>query len=66
MTSRTVALALVLLTLASVAHAAQTELVSDNDTNLYVPGAGTFDRNYTQGSRVCAGRRSRRNRGACR
>lgn len=37
---------------ASRAAAARIELVSDNDTDLYVPGAGTFDRNYTQGARI--------------
>ncbi len=52
MTSRIAVLALLATLVAGTAGAAQVELVSDNDTNLYVPGAGTFDRNYTQGARV--------------
>ncbi len=52
MTLRIAVLALVATLVAGTAGAAQVELVSDNDTNLYVPGAGTFDRNYTQGARI--------------
>ncbi len=37
---------------ARLSFAASVETTLDNDTNLFVPGAATTDRNYTQGSRV--------------
>lgn len=37
---------------ARLSSAASVETTIDNDTNLFVPGAATTDRNYTQGSRV--------------
>lgn len=48
----TIACFALLLSLATPAAAGRIELSSDNDTDLYVPGAGTFDRNYTQGARI--------------
>jgi hypothetical protein len=51
---RTVFIALLAATVAVArfADAASVETTLDNDTNLFVPGAATTDRNYTQGSRV--------------
>ncbi len=40
------------LGVARLSAAASVETILDNDTNLFVPGAATTDRNYTQGSRV--------------
>jgi hypothetical protein len=52
MPPRSAALALLALLAASTSFAGSVELVSDNDTDFYVPGAGTWDRNYTQGARL--------------
>ncbi|PYP41799.1 MAG: hypothetical protein DMD43_05180 [Gemmatimonadetes bacterium] len=43
---------LLALLLPSVLCAATTELFVDNDTNLFVPGPGTDDRDYTEGIRL--------------
>ena len=47
-----VVLLLATLGVSRLSAAASVETTIDNDTNLFVPGAATTDRNYTQGSRV--------------